>query len=599
MGLFDRIAQRVAAEITKAPVTFQIPESQLQGIALQQQYGASRPMERNPLMANVPFAPGFPLIPGAINPVNPATGRAEPRRYEFQVAQNINVTETRPVSFKVLRSAADQIDILRRCLEVIKSKITALDWDIVLAQDAQEKIASEAGRDYVRAMAKARDSLIPEINRLRMFWENPDRANGLTWIEWLNMSLEDILVLDAWAVWPQSTVKGDLYGFQILDGSTIKPLLDDRGMRPMPPNPAFQQILYGFPRTEFTANDDDPSADGEFTSDDLAYMVRNRRTTSVYGYGPVERALPLADLYLRRQQWIRAEYTDGVVPELFFESDLNVGGNPDLIRGYENILNDDLSGQTEQRHRARILPAGIGKPWQPAGYEERFRSEIDDFLISSICGHFGVQPTEIGYTPRHGLGGKGFEEGKAESAEQLGALPLAQWVSRMITNLSYTYLGMPRELEFKIMESSRRDTLDAARRQQVEVQSGKTMNERRSDDGLPLLDTPEADMPILVAGTTAYVFTPDGLVAAGSPTTDDQMASQLASQPVATPVGEKEIAQAQKGEMRAFLRRMRKNENIPFKFEYVPDTYADALNKMVASGDREGARWFAEWWLDS
>ena len=43
------------------------------------------------------------------------------------------------------------------------------------------------------------------------------------------------------------SVSGDLYGLQILDGSTIKPLIDDRGMRPMTPYPAYQQILYGFP----------------------------------------------------------------------------------------------------------------------------------------------------------------------------------------------------------------------------------------------------------------------------------------------------------------------------------------------------------------
>jgi hypothetical protein len=66
--------------------------------------------------------------------------------------------------------------------------------------------------------------------------------------DWLNIALEEILVLDAWAIWPQKTVGGELYGLQILDGSTIKPLIDDRGMRPMPPYSSYQQILFGFPR---------------------------------------------------------------------------------------------------------------------------------------------------------------------------------------------------------------------------------------------------------------------------------------------------------------------------------------------------------------
>jgi hypothetical protein len=357
-------------------------------------------------MAGVPFGPGTPITPGAINPVR-EDGRPDPRRYEYQVAQNINVTETRLVPFKTLRASADQIDILRRCIEVIKNKVTGLDWDIVLGTDASEKIAATSGGDHVRAMAKAREKYTDEINRMRQFWENPDRSNGLTFSDWLMIALEEILVIDAWAVWPQRSVGGDLYGLQILDGSTIKPLLDDRGMRPMAPNAAFQQILYGFPRAEFTANDDDPSADGEFTSDDLQYLVRNRRTTSVYGFSPTERALPLADIYLRRQQWIRAEYTDGVLPELMFTTDENWGTNPDLLRAYENIFNDDLAGQTQQRKRLRLLPAGM-TPVQFEAYGEKFKDTLDDYLITSICGHYGVQPAEIGFAPKGGLGRRWF-----------------------------------------------------------------------------------------------------------------------------------------------------------------------------------------------
>ena len=517
MGLRDRIARALATtDIEKAPnlpagsVTMSEKEM-LQSGSIGQSYGNNVPLPRNPWLAMVPFGPGNPLTPGAINPLR-EDGRPDPRRFEYQVAQNINVTETRLIPFKTLRAAADQIDILRRCVEVTKSKLSGLDWDIVLATDASEKIAAESGGDHVRAMAKAREKFTDEINRVREFWENPDRANGLTFTDWLMIAAEETLVVDALAIFPQPTVGGDLYGLQILDGATIKPLIDDRGMRPMAPAPAYQQILYGFPRSEFSANSDDPAADGEFTADDLVYAVRNRRTTSVYGFGPVERALPLADIYLRRQQWIRAEYTDGVIPDLMFTTDAEWGTNPDLLRAYENILNDDLAGQTEQRKRARLLPSGLS-PITNEGYGEKFKDTLDDYLITSICGHFGVQPSEIGFAPKSGLGGSGFEEGRAENAEALGIQPLANWYSKMLTNLSYAYLGMPRELEFKLMTSKRNDNESNARKSQIEVTSaGKTINERRSELGLPLLDTPQADMPLLVAGADIFLFSPDGII---------------------------------------------------------------------------------------
>jgi hypothetical protein len=617
MGLRDRIAKALLqGQVEKGPnlpagsVTMTEQQMRLNALnQIAQNYGNSTPLPRNPWMAGVPFGPGTPITPGAINPVR-EDGRPDPRRYEYQVAQNINVTETRLVPFKTLRASADQIDILRRCIEVIKNKVTGLDWDIVLGTDASEKIAATSGGDHVRAMAKAREKYTDEINRMRVFWENPDRANGLTFSDWLMIALEEILVIDAWAIWPQRSVGGDLFGLQILDGSTIKPLLDDRGMRPMAPNAAFQQILYGFPRAEFTANDDDPQADGEFTSDDLQYLVRNRRTTSVYGFSPTERALPLADIYLRRQQWIRAEYTDGVLPELMFTTDENWGTNPDLLRAYENIFNDDLAGQTQQRKRLRLLPAGM-TPVQFEAYGEKFKDTLDDYLITSICGHYGVQPAEIGFAPKGGLGGAGFEEGRAESAEAIGTQPLVNWISKMLTNISYTYLGMPRELEFKLMTSKRLDNETNARKNQIEVTSGgKTINERRSELGLPLLDTPQADMPILMAGSSTFLFSPDGIIDASTASTAPALSGPDATpiEPVTevgekpekepTPLEEEEIDNETKAEVKAFMKWANKGKRARlFEFKALDPIVGDALNRCAYEGDLESAKALAKAYL--
>jgi hypothetical protein len=614
MGLRDRIARALATQdIEKGPnlpagaTTVGTDQLMAQsGLAMQQTYGNNVALPRAPFSATVPFGPGNPIIPGAINPINPLTGRPEPRRYEYQVAQNINIVPTRLVPFSTLRDAADSIDILRRCIEVTKSKMNGLDFDIVLGADASEKIAAESGGDHVRAMAKARQKYTDEINRLRTFWENPDKSNGYTWQDWINIAIEDILVIDALAVYPQPTVGGDLYGFQILDGSTIKPLIDDRGMRPMSPNAAFQQILYGFPRSEFAATEEDPKADGEFTSDQLAYMVRNRRSTTVYGFSPVERALPLADIYLRRQQWIRAEYTDGVMPELMFTTDEDWGTNPDLLLAYERILNDDLAGQTEQRKRARLLPKGL-TPIVNEGYGEKFKDTLDDYLVTSICGHFGVQPAEIGFSPKSGLGGAGFSEGQAENGEALGIGPLANWISKQLTNLSYTYLGMPRELEFKLMTSQRMDTEENARKNQIEVTSaGKSVNERRSELGLPLLDTPQADMPILVSGSGVYLFSPDGLIDAATASVAPTLSGPDATPDAPTtpntleeePATEVKPEDEEVTEVKAFMKWAAKGKRARlFEFKSLDPIVGDALNRCAFDGDLDTARALAKAYL--
>jgi len=641
MGLLDRIAQKVAEEITKAPNlpvgAVAMSEQDMRNISgrTQTTYGTTDALPRNPVTPNVPFSPGMPIVPGAINPPREDSGRPDPRRYEYQVAQNINITATRLTPFGTLRAAADQIDILRRCIEVLKSKIVGLNWDIVLAEDSAEKIISEIGGNHTRAMTEARDRYTEEISRARQFWEQPDKSNGIVFSDWLNIALEEILVLDAWAVWPQSTVGGDLLGLQILDGSTIKPLIDDRGMRPMPPFPAYQQILYGFPRSEFAAGSEGEEADGEFTSDELSYMIRNRRTMTVYGYSPTERALALADIYLRRQQWIRAEYTDGVTPELLMETDANFGNNPELLRAYENIFNNDLAGQTEQRKRVRLLPAGL-KAVQYDGYGEKFKDTLDEYLVNSICGHFGVMPSEIGFSPKGGLGGSGFQMGQAESSEVIGAIPLATWIGKMISNLSYTYLGMPRELEFKFMESGRQDLESVARTRDIEIKSGGlTINEARSRSGLPLIESPEADMPIIVAGTGAYFITEAGIVPFDSAMGGIDTQGELLNGTEGTPQ-ENVLSQAQDAiqqlqgsekpeetalsaansaieelsasieadsadkavdELKQFLRFLKKSPTRPFNFREVPVVYADVLNKFVVTKDYDSARWYAERYL--
>ena len=593
MGLLDRLAAKVAEQITKAP-TLAPSASPVNVNALTSSntdtYNAT-PMYRDPILGTAPFPAAIPLFPNAINPLG-ANGRPDPRRYEFLVAQNINLFENRLVPFKTLRVAADQIDILRRCIEVRKAKITGLDWDIVLSSSATERIVAESGGNHLRAMNDARTKFAPEIARLRAFWETPDPANGLTFVDWLSMAVEELDVLDALAIWPQMKANGDIRGLQILDGSTIKPLLDDRGMRPDPSvGPAFQQILFGFPRSEFHAPVDDESADGEFSSDELAYLIRNRRANSIWGYSPVERALPMADIYLRRQQWIKGEFTDGVMPKSWLELPESANLTPEQIRYYENIYNDELSGQTEQRNRMRmLLPGGVLKFEE--GYSEKFNDRLDDYLITSITGHFGVLPTELGFSSKGGLGASGHQQGEADAAEAIGITPTAKWLSQQLSALSYRWLGMPRELEFRLSSSDANDDEASAKRDDLKKRSaGLTVNEWRDNNGLPLVDTPEADMPFLVAGQSVYMFSPDGIVAAGTSLDENGVQD---NEPSATEAP----AEPAQEEVKKFIRWVnRGTATRPFNFEHLDHAYAEVLNKFIDAKDLDGARWYAERYL--
>jgi hypothetical protein len=469
-------------------------------------------------------------------------------------------------------------------------------------------VAGTSGKDHVRAMQEARDKFGPEISRMREFWTMPDRINGLSFKDWLSMALEEVLVLDALAIYPHPDMKGDLHSFEILDGSTIKPLLDDRGMRPQHPFPAYQQVLYGFPRGEFLASSDDPAEDGNYSADELVYAVRNRRTHTPYGYSPVERALPIADIYLKRQQWLRAEFTDGVIPDIMFMPDGSFGATPELIKAYEAILNDDLAGQTEQRKRARILPPGL-TPVDNSGHSEKFSAAFDEYLIKGVTGHFGVLPTEIGYADGGTLGGAGQQMGEAAASKMLGAAPLNEWVEDLISNISYNFLGCPRELRFSFDVGGTQDTSDDANRRQTELDSGqRTLNEARAEIGLPLLDNPEADAPMLRAAGALYFVTPDGITSpmqgaptdatnpegeshgeqiVGEPKPEEAPAEKPEETPEEAPEEkpEKEEQDATQ-EVKAFLKWAKKgNTERNFEFKTLDAVHAASLNRAAKDGD--------------
>jgi hypothetical protein len=532
------------------------------------------PLERNPADYITPFAPGRPLIPALINPPR-EDGRTAPRRYEFPVAWNLQITAQRVVPFQLLREVADGSDIVRKSIEIVKAGIAGMEWDISLSPDATERIMGESGGTGHSAAAKeAREALLPEITRCKDFWYMPDRINGLTFPEWVSMAVEEMLVIDGLTIYPNKTLdEANLHSLEILDGATIKPLLDDRGGRPIPPYPAYQQILWGFPRGEFTASAD---ADGEFTVDDLIYAPRTRRPFTPYGYSAVERALPVVDLYMKRLQWLRTEFTDGVTPDMIIKTDATYGSNPEILRAYERIFNDDLGGKTEARRRMRILPEGMDPMFSPS-LDSKYKPEFDEYLIKQICSHFGVLPTQIGFAPRQGLGGSGVQDGEASSAETLGMRPIVLWVTDLLNQMSYRFLGMPKDLAFTLSYRTSDDGQIDATRRQTQLATGQiTINEARAELGLPLFSFPEADMP-MIPSTTVPVSSVEaraedavvGLPGHSKPEVEGEAGNGDLTEP------EKNI------ELEAFKRWSKTGRKRAFNFEHLDSDTAVKLNALA------------------
>ena len=581
MGLRDRVAKALnlpsgSVTQTEQQIAAQVPAS---GTNAEQ-------MPRNPADYAVPFAPGRPLVPALINPPR-EDGRATPRRYEFPVAWNLQISQQRDVPFILLRNVADSIDIVRKCVEVVKAAASGMDWDIIPTSVAVERVLAENPDIGSAAAAKlAREELQPEVARCKDFWFMPDRINGLSFPEWIAMAVEEMLVIDALSIYPNKTLdEKNLHSLEILDGATIKPLLDDRGARPTPPHPAYQQILWGFPRGEFTASAD---SDGEFTVDDLIYAPRTRRPFTPYGYSAVERALPVVDLYAKRLQWLRTEFTDGVTPDMIIKTDATYGSNPEILRAYERVFNDEMSGKTEARRRARIFPEGMDPIITP-GLDVKYKPEFDEYLVKTICSHFGVLPTQIGFAPKGGLGGTGVQEGEQLTSEIIGMRPIILWMTDLCNQMSYRFLNMPKDLTFTFNNDTAEDGLVQAQMRQISIMSGEmTINEARSETGRPLFTFPEADMP-MVQNTYVPLSDVEEMLATSEAPTAVESGSETEGVNGATDMTQEEKKSA---ELEAFRKWAKGNRKREFVFEYVGVEQGKSLNTLAAA-DPEAARDFA------
>jgi hypothetical protein len=469
----------------------------------------ARPLPRGTFERMVPFGPGVPLVPAPINPVDPVTARPLPRQWEYPVAWNLPGFGERLIPWKVLRDAANLITLFRRCIEIRKDEVATLDWDVAISakaiERAQRQDPNAAKKDIEKAM---RERVDPHIGRLVDFWDLPDSRSGLDFAGWAGKVLEEYFVLDALAIYPRLSRGGDLLAFEVLDGSTIKPLLDNYGFRPAPPLPAFQQVLYGFPRGEFVAdgvpdpdNPDQLIVSDAYPSDRLVYKVHNVRTWTPYGFSAVEQALSDGELFARRMGWLRAEYTEGTMPAGWIETDPMQGEwSPAMLREFETDFNNWFAGNTAARQRHRILPPGM-KAVESTALNERYRPDYDLHLIKLVASHFSTTIAELGFTEANGLGSTGWHEGQADVQDRKATQPTLRRLQALCTGLMRTYLNAPPELEFKILGLESEDENAADEIAERRINSGRmTRNEDRDRTGLPRYAFPEADMPMVSTG---------------------------------------------------------------------------------------------------
>jgi hypothetical protein len=351
------------------------------------------------------FGPGEPLQTIAPPSVHGRT-------WDYPVAWNIAVTPRgesgeNGIGFADLRALADPtlggLDLLRIAIEKRKDQMEAQRWSI--------RGRAKPGGKQTDGGTKARE--------IEIALRSPDGVH--TFSQWQRMLVEDLLVIDAPTVYLAPSTKGYRIP-QVMDGALLKLLLQEDGRTPLPPDPAFQQVLKGVPASTYTL-------------DELVRLPRNLRSNRAYGMSPVEQVQMTISIALRRQLHQLEYYTEGNVPDMLITAPLD--WSPSQIKEIQQWF-DTLGGNTADRRKMRLVPGGLAPfPLKDSVLKDAW----DDWLARIVCWAFGLSPQAL-MTQMN----RATAQTAKQSAQEEGLEPIKLWWKDFVDQLLLKAFDAP-ELE--------------------------------------------------------------------------------------------------------------------------------------------------------
>ncbi|MGO9622357.1 MAG: phage portal protein [Desulfobaccales bacterium] len=423
------------------------------------------------------FGPGLPLP--AIAPPSAAG-----RQFDYPVGHNLLVTPRGdlPISFLDLRNLAQNCDLVRLVIETRKDQIAKMDWSVSPRDPSGNKLkASQDTSPEAQRQVKEATALL----------RRPDGMHSFN--AWMRMLLEDMLVIDAATLYPRRTRGGALYALEVVDGATIRPVIDEWGRTPLPPDPAYQQIIKGLPATDYTR-------------EELLYYPRNLLSWRLYGFSPVEQIIIIINVILRRQMHLLQYYTDGNLPDALLEVPEN--WSTSQIAEFQSYWDALHTGNTAQRRRGKWVPHGTTPHLMKEG---DLKSPIDEWFARVVCYAFSVSPQPFVQTIN-----RATAETAQEAALSEGLAPLMEWMADFI-NYALQGFGFD-QVEFAWMQDSAMDPQVQAQIDDLDVRNGiRLRSEIRAARGLQDDGAPDFIMTIQGAVLVSEIGKEPELEAAATP----------------------------------------------------------------------------------
>lgn len=321
----------------------------------------------------------------------------EPRATDFPVGQNLTYTprSREKTKYEQLRYLSDTCGIVRTIIETRKDQVSRFKYKFVLKNSEQQLQNSET-------------------EKISNLFISPDGFHNFD--EWIRMIMEEMFVTDAVCIYPRKNYGGQVIALQPIDGTTINILIDELGFLPLGDDPAYQQIIKGVVKNNFSVNE-------------LIYKPRNVRVHKLYGFSPVEQIQTTINLILRKEFHQLSYYLEGNVPNLLFTAPKE--WSAEHIEKFQKYWDEVNTGVIKTK--ARMLPPEVEihntKP-------DSLKDEFDDYLSRLACFAFSIAPT-----PFIKENNRATAETTKQSAHETGLASILEWLRNLINFIIVKHLG--------------------------------------------------------------------------------------------------------------------------------------------------------------
>jgi hypothetical protein len=406
-------------------------------------------------VVNEDLGPGVP-----IPPIHPE--KTEPRLFDYTPGYNITITPRtfEDMSFNALRGLARSWDVAALCIQRNIDDLRQLKWEV------RPKAVPGMDRDAVKKRKARLEGVRAEAEG---FWMTPDQTHS--WSFWVHDFFLEMYETDAACLYLHTNLDGSLHAVELVDGTTIAPLVDERGRTPVPPEPAYRQIIRGLPWTFYMQDLELPPAQRTLNFDrmHMIYEPFWGRNDSPYGHPPMEWVLLTCQRALARQVLDFNLFTNGTTNNDFYK--LPKEWTETQIASLQSAF-DKMMAQPKERAHMRFMPGG-----PDTGLEHGFlepKTEGEEFLLHIGCAAYNRSPMEMGFIRSSGgagLGGKSVAEQQGRSAIK-SIRAAAYHLKGIMDRITGLHFSPELEVVFPELEDTA-SALERAKAEDIQIRNGK------------------------------------------------------------------------------------------------------------------------------